>query len=43
MNDNVGPWSRITRSNKIGHVQVQNQQEYEHQLINGINQLDNQD
>lgn len=32
MNDNVGPWSRITRPTKIGRVSVVSQQEYEQQL-----------
>jgi hypothetical protein len=32
MNDNVGPWARITRPTKIGRIPVINQQEYEQQL-----------
>jgi sphingolipid delta-4 desaturase len=32
MNDNVGPWSRITRPTKTGRVPIISQQEYEQQL-----------
>jgi hypothetical protein len=32
MNDNVGPWSRITRPTKSGNAPVLSQKEYEQQL-----------
>lgn len=32
MNDNVGPWARISRPTKIGRESVVSQQEYEQQL-----------
>jgi hypothetical protein len=38
MNDNVGPWSRVTRPTKIGCASVPSQQEYEQQLKNTVNQ-----
>ncbi|CAF2860061.1 unnamed protein product [Rotaria sp. Silwood2] len=38
MNDNVGPWARVTRPTKIGRIQVSSQQEYEQQLQNSVNQ-----
>jgi len=37
MDDNVGPWSRVTRPTKIGRTGVQTQQEYEQQLKNTVN------
>ncbi|CAF0907661.1 unnamed protein product [Rotaria sordida] len=43
MNDNVDPWARITRSTKIGHVRVSNQQEYDQQLQNTVNQSNKQE
>ncbi len=43
MNDNVGPWSRVTRPTKIGHVSVPTQQEYEQQLKGVVNQADKQE
>ncbi len=38
MDDNVGPWSRVTRPTKIGRVSVPTQQEYEQQLKSAVNQ-----
>ena len=32
MNDNVGPWSRVTRATKMGVTPVASQQEYEQQM-----------
>jgi len=40
MNDNVGPWSRVTRPTKVGRVPVASQQEYEQQLKSAVNQAD---
>lgn len=37
MDDNVGPWSRVTRPTKIGRTGVQTQQEYEQLLKNTVN------
>ncbi|CAF2099666.1 unnamed protein product [Rotaria magnacalcarata] len=42
-NDNVGPWARMTRPTKIGHIQVPSQQEYEQQFQNTVNQPKKQD
>jgi len=39
MNDNVGPWSRITRPTKAGRVPVVSQQEYEQQIKNVVNEV----
>ncbi|UJR22151.1 hypothetical protein I4U23_025215 [Adineta vaga] len=36
MNDNVGPWARITRETKKGRVPVVSQQEYEQQMKNVV-------
>ena len=36
MDDNVGPWARVTRPTKIGRVPVATQQEYEEQLKNTV-------
>jgi len=38
MNDNIGPWSRITRPTKNGRVPVVSQQEYEQQLKTVVNE-----
>jgi hypothetical protein len=38
MNDNIGPWSRITRPTKSGRVPVVSQQEYEQQLKTVVNE-----
>jgi len=43
MNDNVGPWSRVTRPTKIGRAPVPTQQEYEQQLKSAVNQAQKQD
>jgi hypothetical protein len=43
MNDNVGPWSRVTRPTKIGRVPVPTQQEYEQQLKSAVNQAHKQE
>ena len=37
MNDDVGPWSRMTRPTKHGHASVVSQQIYEEQLKNTVN------
>jgi hypothetical protein len=42
MDDNVGPWSRVTRPTKIGQASVPTQQEYERQLKSAVNQADKQ-
>lgn len=36
MNDNVGPWARVSRPTKIGCDSVVSQQEYEQQLKNAV-------
>jgi len=43
MNDNVGPWARITRPTKIGRVKVASQQEYEQQLKSAVDLAHKQD
>ncbi len=43
MNDNVGPWSRIIRSTKLGHVPIVSQQEYEQQLKTVVKEADKND
>lgn len=43
MDDNVGPWSRVTRPTKIGRVVVPTQQEYEQQLKTAVNQAQKSD
>jgi hypothetical protein len=43
MNDNVGPWARVTRPTKVGRVSVPTQQEYEQQLKSAVNQTSKQD
>jgi sphingolipid delta-4 desaturase len=43
MNDNVGPWSRVTRPTRIGRVPVPSQQEYEQQLKCAVNEADKQE
>ena len=32
MNDNVGPWARVSRPTKDGRIPVVSQQEYEQQM-----------
>lgn len=43
MDDNVGPWSRVTRPTKVGRVSVPSQQEYESQLKTAVNQAHKQE
>jgi hypothetical protein len=43
MNDNVGPWSRVTRPTKIGHASVSNQQEYEKQMKKAVQQANQEE
>ena len=43
MDDNVGPWSRVTRPTKIGRVTVPTQREYEQQLKTVVNQAQKSD
>ena len=43
MNDNVGPWARVTRPTKVGRVTVPSQQEYEKQLKSAVNQAHKQE
>lgn len=43
MNENVGPWSRITRPTKLGRTPVPNQQDYEQQLKEAVKQAQKQD
>jgi hypothetical protein len=38
MNDNVGPWARLTRTTKSGRVPVVSQQDYEQQLKTVVNE-----
>ncbi|CAF0754570.1 unnamed protein product [Adineta ricciae] len=38
MNDNVGPWARVTRPTKVGRVEVPTQQEYEQQMKTVVKQ-----
>lgn len=43
MDENVGPWSRVTRPTKIGRVAVPSQQEYEQQLKTTVHQAQKSD
>lgn len=43
MNDNVGPWARITRPTKVGRVPVVSQTEYEKQLKTVVKEAQKQD
>jgi hypothetical protein len=43
MNDNVGPWSRVSRPTKAGRVPVLSQQDYEQQLKSAVNQARKQE
>ncbi len=43
MNDNVGPWARVTRPTKNGRGPVASQQEYEQQLKTVVNEAQKHD
>lgn len=43
MDDNVGPWARVTRPTKIGRVPVASQNEYEQQMKSTVNEAHKND
>ena len=43
MNDNIGPWSRMIRPTKLGHMSAVSQQEYEQQLKTTVKEAHKRD